>query len=145
MTVGPVVLVFGVRKQSRLAIQIAAELSMKNLVDTDDLICSANRQQLQRNPVENGKNSRVHADTQRDRHDRDRREARRFAKYPNCITQVLYEVFEPEPTPCVAGLLREECGIAKRPHGGVPGFLRAHTRGEIFGNLLFEMKSNFVV
>jgi hypothetical protein len=35
--------------------------------------------------------------------------------------------------------------IAKCPHSGVPGFLRTQARGQVFGNLLFEMKLNFIV
>ena len=51
MIVRAIVLVFGVRKQSRLAMQVAPELSVKNLVHTHNLFRPWNRQQLQRHPV----------------------------------------------------------------------------------------------
>src|SRR2546430_17739196 len=42
-------------------------------------------------------------------------------------------------------LFRSDCGIAEGTHGGMAGFFARHSCGNVFGNLLFEVKLNFVV
>jgi hypothetical protein len=42
----------------------------------------------------------------------------------------------------VAGIFLEHCGIAESAHGGVAGLSRTHG-GEVFGDLLVEMKFAF--
>jgi hypothetical protein len=70
-----IVLVFGIREESGLAVQDAPNFSMENLVHTDDLLRLWDRQKLQRNTVQDGENARVHSDSQRNRQDRDDGEA----------------------------------------------------------------------
>src|SRR5438067_12365973 len=72
-------------------------------------------------------------------------EGGRPEQHAGAVSQVLSEVFEPEPAPGVAGFFFEQRGTAESAHGGVAGFSWAHAGGNVFGDLLIEMELDFVV
>ena len=145
MIIRPIVFVFGVGKQVRLAINVAPDLPMENLVHTHDLVRPWNGQQLQGNPVQHGKNSGVHPDSQRDRQDCDHREPWILRQRSRAIAKVLRNLLEPEPAPGTASFFFDKRGIAEGAHGGVARFLRVHAGGNVFGDLLFDMKLHLVI
>src|SRR5215472_6410594 len=145
MAVLAIVLVFGVREKSGLAVRGAPKLTMKNLVHTDDLLRLWNGQKLQRNAIEHRENTRVHSDPERDCQDGDHREPGILRQRPRAVAEVMNDLFKPGPAPGVAGLFLEECGITECTHGGVAGFSVAHAASDVLRDLLFQMKLNFVV
>ena len=61
------------------------------------------------------------------------------------MAQILGNLFEPEPAPGLTGLLFEVRGIAEDAQGGVASVFEAHACGNVFGDLLVEMKLDFFV
>src|SRR5205823_4388674 len=90
----------GARQSS--STNVAPDLPMENLVHTHDLVRPWNGQQLQGNPVQHGKNSGVHPDSQRDRQDCDHREPWILRQRSRAIAKVLRNLLEPEPAPGTA-------------------------------------------
>ena len=97
-----VVLVFGVRKQTRLAVNVAPNFSMNDLVDAHDLFRTGNRQKFQSDPVQNGKNPRIHSDSERRCQHHHRRESRILRQRPSPVSKIAPGGFQRREAPRLA-------------------------------------------
>ncbi len=82
MVVRPVILIFGIGKECRLAVNITVHGPMKNLIHADNLASAWHRQHSQRGSIQHGEDSRVYADAQGNRQDGNRRESRTSSEHP---------------------------------------------------------------
>ena len=140
-----VIFVFGIGKQPRLAMNIARELSMEDLVDTHNLFRPWNWQQPQRHSIQYRKNPRVHADAQGDRQYRDHREPWILRQCPRPIPQITPKCFQGSKAPHLPANLFHPRRIPKFAPRRVPGISRCHSGCTLFLLAHRQVKSEFFV
>src|SRR5919109_1283491 len=145
MVVGTIIFVFGVGKQSRLAMQDAPKLSMENLVYTHDLVRFGHRKQLQRYTVQHRENSRVYADPERRCEHRHRREPGILRQRSRSIAQIAPRRFQRYETPSFsAGFLDAHC-VSELTPSRVARFVSFNSPLAILGLAHFQMKGQLIL
>src|SRR5262249_16963993 len=115
------------------------------LPDDHELLRMTNRQEPQNNLIQQAEHRSVGTDAERQRQYSNDGEKRTPPKTAESIAQVLADLFQPQQAPGLPGFFVEKGDIAEKTHRGMASLLRAHSSGDVFGDLLIYVKAKLIV
>src|SRR5262249_38537184 len=102
-------------------------------------------QRTQQQRIDDAENRGVRANAQRQRQDRNRREAEILQQHSRAVAQVLPDVFNPPHTTGVTAPLLRLFHSAESLESRIPRLFRAHSQADILLNLLIQVAPQFIV
>src|SRR5690349_949341 len=123
---------------------VAAEFSVEQLIHANNLVCLWNWKQLQGDPVQHGKNPRIHSDSQRGCEHRHRREPRILRQCPRSISQIAPSGFQRHEAPRSATSFLDAHQIPKLPPRRVARFVCGNSPLAVLLLAHRQMKRQFI-
>ena len=114
-------------------------------VDADEVVLVGEWQRLQQDGMDNGEQRYIRADAEAHDENCEDGEARGAGEGAHAVAKIAKQNFEPAPAPCLARLIAQVRRIAEGAKSCAAGLFRIHAGGEIFGDLQFEMKLEFIM